>query len=86
MTADTLPDMDPAGVPEELPSLTDAQARGAEDVGRLAADRERDRMPAWIPRLLLLVVLTVFAAYAAFSLIRRLRDLVLWIVAALFLS
>jgi predicted PurR-regulated permease PerM len=86
MTADTLADMDPAGVPEELPSLTDAQARGAEDVGSPRPDRERDRMPAWIPRLLILVVLTAFAAYAAFSLIRRLRDLVVWLVAALFLS
>jgi predicted PurR-regulated permease PerM len=86
MTADTLADMDPAGVPEELPSLTDAQARGAEDVGGPRPDRERDRMPAWIPRLLILVVLTAFATYAAFSLIRRLRDLVVWLVAALFLS
>lgn len=45
-----------------------------------------ERMPAWIPRLLLLIVLTVFAAYAAFSLFRRLRDLVVWLIAALFLS
>jgi predicted PurR-regulated permease PerM len=86
MKADTLADMDPAGVPEELPSLTDAQARGAEEVGSAPPDRDRDRMPAWIPRLLILVVLTAFAAYAAFSLIRRLRDLVVWLVAALFLS
>ncbi|MEX2405980.1 MAG: AI-2E family transporter, partial [Actinomycetota bacterium] len=78
--------MDPAGVPEEIPALTDAQARGAEDVGRPRPDPERDRMPAWIPRLLLLVVLTAFAAYAAFSLIRRLRDLLVWLIAALFLS
>jgi predicted PurR-regulated permease PerM len=44
------------------------------------------RMPAWIPRLLLLIVLTVFAAYATFTLFRRLRDLVVWLIAALFLS
>jgi predicted PurR-regulated permease PerM len=44
------------------------------------------RMPAWIPRLLLLIVITVFAAYAAFTLFRRLRDLVVWLIAALFLS
>lgn len=86
MTADTLADMDPAGVAEELSALNETQARGAEDVGRPRPDPDRDRMPAWIPRLLLLVVLTAFAAYAAFSLVRRLRDLVLWIVAALFLS
>lgn len=86
MTADTLADMDPAGVAEELSALNETPARGAEDVGRPRPDPDRDRMPAWIPRLLLLVVLTAFAAYAAFSLVRRLRDLVLWIVAALFLS
>lgn len=44
------------------------------------------RMPSWIPRLLLLIVFTFFAAYLAFSLIRRLRDLVVWLIAALFLS
>jgi predicted PurR-regulated permease PerM len=43
-------------------------------------------MPAWIPRLLVSVVIAVFAAYAAFSLIRRLQHLLLWLVAALFLS
>jgi predicted PurR-regulated permease PerM len=43
-------------------------------------------MPPWIPRFLLLVVLVFFAAYAAFMLFRRLRDLILWLVAALFLS
>jgi predicted PurR-regulated permease PerM len=32
------------------------------------------------------VVLTVFAAYAAFNLVRRLQSLLLWLVAALFLS
>jgi predicted PurR-regulated permease PerM len=47
---------------------------------------ERSRMPSWIPRLLLLVVLTAFAAYAAFMLIRRLHDLIIWLIAALFLS
>lgn len=86
MTADTLAHMDPAAVSDEPPSLTEAQARGAEDVGRASPDPDRDRMPAWIPRLLILVVLTVFAAYAAFSLVRRLRDLLVWVVAALFLS
>jgi len=43
-------------------------------------------MPAWVPRLLLTVVLTVFAAYATFNLIRRLQALLLWLVASLFLS
>ena len=71
-----------AGAPEPL--LTDAQTRGAEEVGRPSADPTR--LPPWIPRLLLAVVITVFASYAAFSLIRRLSHLLLWLVAALFLS
>jgi predicted PurR-regulated permease PerM len=78
--------MEPAGAPEEPPPIAQAQARGAEDVGRDAAGPDASRMPAWIPRLLLLIVLTSFAAYAAFSLFRRLRDLVVWLIAALFLS
>ena len=47
---------------------------------------DEGRLPAWIPRLLLTVVLAVFAAYAAFSLIRQLKSLLLWLVASLFLS
>lgn len=43
-------------------------------------------MPPWIPRLLLLIVLTAFAGYAAFSLFRRLQNLVVWLIASLFLS
>lgn len=46
----------------------------------------RSGMPAWIPRFLLLVVVVFFAAYAAFTIFRRLQALVLWLVAALFLS
>jgi predicted PurR-regulated permease PerM len=53
-------------------------------VGVAAA--ESSGMPAWIPRLLLWIVVTAFLAYAAFSLVRRLQQLLLWIVAALFLS
>ncbi len=45
-----------------------------------------DRMPPWIPRLLLLIVGVVFAAYAAFLLIRKLHDIILWLITALFLS
>jgi predicted PurR-regulated permease PerM len=71
-----------AAAPPEA-TLTDAQARGAEVVGRPPSDTT---MPAWIPRLLLAVVITVFASYAAFSLVRRLSHLLLWLVAALFLS
>ena len=70
-----------AGTPE--PTLTDAPTSGAATIGRPS---DETTMPAWIPRLLLAVVITVFAAYAAFSLIRRLSHLLLWLVAALFLS
>ena len=66
------------------PALADAQTRGAEEVGPPLGDPSS--MPAWIPRLLLTVIIAVFAAYAAFSLIRRLQNLLLWLVAALFLS
>ena len=43
-------------------------------------------MPAWIPRLLITVVLTVFVAYAMFNVIRRVQSILLWLVASLFLS
>lgn len=48
--------------------------------------RDDSRLPAWVPRLLLTVVLAVFAAYATFNLVRRLQSLLLWLVASLFLS
>ena len=51
-----------------------------------AAASESSGMPAWVPRLLLWIVVTAFLAYAAFSLIRRLQQLLLWLIAALFLS
>ena len=82
----------PAGAAEEPtappvqqePTLTHAQARGAEEVGK--APQENQGLPPWIPRLLLAVVITAFAAYATFNLIRQLQQLLLWLVAALFLS
>jgi predicted PurR-regulated permease PerM len=74
--------MDPTAAEDE--PLTDAGARGAEEVG--TPQSETGRMPSWIPRLLISVVITVFAAYAAFSVFRRLQHLLLWLVAALFLS
>ena len=56
----------------------------ADRVGTSTA--ESSGMPAWIPRLLVWIVVTAFLAYAAFSLIRRLQQLLLWLIAALFLS
>jgi predicted PurR-regulated permease PerM len=88
---DPVPDIVPETPPDSakengLPPLTPAQARGAEDVRRPLSQAFSGEMPTWIPRLLLIVILSVFAAYAAFQLIRTLRDLLLWLVAALFLS
>ncbi len=76
---------EPTVPPVREPSLSGAQARGAEEVGSPPSET-RGPMPPWIPRLLLAVVITAFAAYATFNLIRQLQQLLLWLVAALFLS
>ena len=78
------PPADPRAAGTPGATLADAQTRGAEEVD--ARSDDASGMPAWIPRLLLAVIIAVFAAYAAFSLIRRLQHLLLWLVAALFLS
>ncbi|HSD49667.1 MAG TPA: AI-2E family transporter [Actinomycetota bacterium] len=49
-------------------------------------DDDNERMPRWIPRVLLLAVLTYFLALLALAAFRQLRDLILWLIAALFLS
>jgi predicted PurR-regulated permease PerM len=67
---------------EEAPAATGAA--GASPAPEAA--NGDGRLPAWVLRLLLTVVLTVFAAYAAFSVFRQLKSLLLWLVAALFLS
>jgi predicted PurR-regulated permease PerM len=82
---DTLPGVEPVPTDDQLITPRGADARTRE-VGTTRRDPERDRMPAWIPRLLLLAVLTFFTAYASFMFIRRIRDLIIWLVAALFLS
>ena len=85
--------MDPAASDESAGSappdginLAAPQARGAEEVRPALTETFSARMPDWIPRLLLMVVLTVFVAYALFMMIRTLRNLLLWLIAALFLS
>ncbi|MGH2526788.1 MAG: AI-2E family transporter [Actinomycetota bacterium] len=80
--------MDPAHEAAEKtePPVTEAQARGAQEVRSPAVIASPGGMPTWIPKLLLEIVVTVFAAYAAFSIFRRLRDLVVWLITALFLS
>jgi predicted PurR-regulated permease PerM len=78
--------VDPAAPEEPLPPLSEAQTRGAEPVGDAPVGSSPSRMPPWIPRLLVLIAVVFFAAYAAFTLFRRLRDLVVWLIIALFLS
>lgn len=51
-----------------------------------SSEREPAQMPPWIPRLILLVILAGFAAYAALMLLRELRPILIWLVVALFLS
>lgn len=58
----------------------------AEEPIRVRLEREGERMPPWISRLLLLLVLTYFASLLALAAFRQLRELVLWFLAALFLS
>jgi predicted PurR-regulated permease PerM len=73
--------MEPAGVPEEpVTALSRPQGRDP------STEPDPERMPPWIPRLLVLIVLAFFAAYASFTLFRRLRDLIVWLIVALFLS
>ena len=73
--------MEPAAGDPRTPAGPETSASGAP----LPA-RDESRLPAWVPRLLLTVILAVFAAYATFNLIRRLQSLLLWLVASLFLS
>jgi len=73
--------------PETSPATPTVTAPAADrSADQTRDEREASRMPRWIPKLLLLIVLTVFASYAAFVLIRKLHDLIIWLIAALFLS
>jgi predicted PurR-regulated permease PerM len=79
----------PKPAPEQHPAEPSNEDRtpvgeSADRAGVSAA--EASGMPAWVPRLLLWIVVTAFLAYAAFSLVRRLQQLLLWLIAALFLS
>jgi len=49
-------------------------------------ERDEERMPHWAYRLLLLIVLTYFAASLAFAAFLALRHIIVWLIAALFLS
>jgi predicted PurR-regulated permease PerM len=67
---------------EQTPQQASRETADEGDSG----NRDRSRMPNWIPKLLGLIVLTAFGAVAAFLLLRKLHDLIFWIIAALFLS
>jgi predicted PurR-regulated permease PerM len=67
----------------EAAEATETAEAGETDT---ATESERNGMPRWIPKLLFMIVVAGFLAYAAFLTIRQLRDLILWLIAALFLS
>jgi predicted PurR-regulated permease PerM len=81
--AGTLRRMSDPKAPTAAPSSQDVAPTAEENV---PANSDRGRMPRWIPKLLLTIVLTVYAAYVVFLFVRRIRDLILWLIAALFLS
>jgi predicted PurR-regulated permease PerM len=85
-SADTLNEAFPEPMP--VATSTEIQQTPAPGEGPPPAPTEAgsERMPPWIPRLLLLIVFTAFAAYAVLLLVRRLRDVILWLITALFLS
>ncbi len=58
----------------------------SEEPIRVRFEREGERMPPWVPRLLALLVFTYFASLLALAAFRQLRELLLWLLAALFLS
>jgi predicted PurR-regulated permease PerM len=43
-------------------------------------------MPPWIPRLLILIVVTAYLAFGAFQLLGKIRDLLVWLLISIFLS
>jgi predicted PurR-regulated permease PerM len=53
---------------------------------RVRLERDEERMPRWAGRLLVLLVLTYFASLLALAAFRQLRELLVWLTAALFLS
>jgi predicted PurR-regulated permease PerM len=53
---------------------------------RVRLERHEERMPRWAGRLLVLLVLTYFASLLALAAFRQLRELLVWLTAALFLS
>jgi predicted PurR-regulated permease PerM len=75
------PEDDPGSSALAAPPTAEEQAhtRGSERSGA-------ERMPPWLWKAALLVIGMVAAAYAAFVFVRQIRSLIIWLIAALFLS
>ena len=63
-----------------------AAERATEPATEPAAERDDRRVPRWIPKAIAIWYGAAFVAFAVFLLIRQLRDLILWLIFALFLS
>jgi predicted PurR-regulated permease PerM len=72
--------------PGAAPASGEAGATEGSQAAETGSESDRNGMPRWIPKLLFMIAVGGFLAYAAFLTIRQLRDLILWLIAALFLS
>jgi predicted PurR-regulated permease PerM len=68
-------------IPRNVDENAHAAAHAADDT-----ERKKDGMPSWIPKLLSMVVLAGFIAYAIFLLLRNLQSLIVMLIASMFLS
>ena len=80
----------PEGGPEEEPGSSALAAPPTAEESRprprSAARRRERQMPPWLWKAALLVIGMVAAAYAALVFVRQVRSLIIWLIAALFLS
>lgn len=70
--------------PEPSESVAGGASRAA--IIDAAAAESRSEMPPWIPRLLFTIVVAGALTLAAYWFLGRIRDLIVWLVVALFLS
>jgi predicted PurR-regulated permease PerM len=76
------------GAQETEPALSAREAPPtAEEIAEAASsDAVVDGMPRWLWRAVLLIIGMVAASYAAFTFVRQIRSLIVWLISALFLS